>query len=125
MSVRARSLLVIGCIAISLLATTQAQAGPSKSKLTVAGFNCFKDSNQDYFLLSFNMDNGYLKNPPYTTGNYRYTAETGRLNFKTGPLEAFFAKVTKSGFTDGLDMVIKRDSTKTKWAHCQNYTTGY
>jgi hypothetical protein len=119
---RGSKLLITAVIAVFLATAGPAQAFPRKSVLTGAGWNCFK-RDMTYFLLSLSMDDHYTRSQPLGgNGNYRYNRDAGKVNFRSGPLEDFFGKLSQG--LGGWDMTIKRDSNGNRWGDCSNYTAG-
>ncbi|MDQ3986731.1 MAG: hypothetical protein M3280_09570 [Actinomycetota bacterium] len=113
--------VVIGILAL-LVCAGPAYAYPRKSVLTAAGWNCWKNDGT-YFLLTLTEDDRYGRSQPVGgQGTYRYNRDAGKVNFRSGPMEDLFGKLSQG--LGGWDMRVKRDSTGATWGNCQNYTAG-
>jgi hypothetical protein len=118
------SILMTLLVAFVVLVAGTALAYPRKVVLTQGGWTCIRRSDDTVFVMSFTLDDHYSRGQPLGgNGNYRYNRDAGKINFRSGPMEEFFGKLSQG--LSGWDMSIKRDSNGRRWGSCSNYTAGF
>lgn len=121
MTVRACALVVVAVLTAAL-AGSPAQAGkeyPPKSHFTRdVYYGCLRErDDQNQYELDFKRDDTYQDRISKTGGAYRYFRNRGRINFRSGPVNAFFLKVVARG--GGIyEYKLKRQSTGRTWGNC-------
>lgn len=108
-------------VAIVVGIAAPALAYPPKSHFTDdhAYWGCEKESNPGYHvMIDFKRDDTYTEDNHGFSGRYRYLRDKGRINFRSGGLDALFLKI--STFHNGTvqSYRMKRKSNGSLWGYC-------